>query len=243
MAEKIKSEFGQVDLADGYDLGEYRFAVAKVARCLIRARLICDPKFSRILDRSTWSIPSAEPQDPTMSKAEIAEGQLKQAKAANEHLWRNFIGPNGSGGVSLRDRLQSLKAMVNYFVKEFELDKAITQLRNGKKVEWEKLATWDKLTRIRGWLDRLPAPKDPGDCPVVIVDATTRRRLVNGKEEILTQSRFNVIQCLLKDYPRTLTKDALVKMSGHPGAVGIVKRLRNKNGRNRSSAGVLAAHY
>src|SRR5205823_5924315 len=46
-------------------------------------------------------------------------------------------------------------------------------------------------------------------CPVLVVDAAKCKLLVNDKEKTLTQSRFNVIQCLLNAYPDKLTKDAL----------------------------------
>ena len=229
MAEKVKSEFGQTDPVDGYDFGEYRYAVAKVARILIRARLLCDPKFRDTFDYSEWSIPPQKPHDSTITVAEIAEGFLKQAKAANSELWRTFIGPNGSGGVAPDDRLWALKIKVNILVDDFELDKAIEHLRKGKKVAWTRVAKWHHLPSIRGWLDRVPAPKNPVGCPVVIVDARTRRLLVNGKAKTLTQSRFNVIQCLLDQYPSKLNKDTLVTSSGHPDALGILKRLCRKD--------------
>lgn len=223
MAEKVKSKYGQVDAVDGYDLGEYRYAVAKVARFLIRARLICDPEFKCDIDRSAWSIPPYEPH-PSLSDSEIAEGFLRQAKAANRHLWGTFIGPNGSGGVSPHDPLKELKAMVNCFYDD--VDEAIAQLQNRKKVEWKRVAKWRYLSSIRDWLDRLPIPKDRAACPVVIVDSATYRFEVNGKEKTLNRTGFEVIKCLLNAYPGRLTKDALATTSHHTDAVGVLKRLR-----------------
>jgi len=62
-------------------------------------------------------------------------------------------------------------------------------------------------------------------CPVVL-KARTDRPLVRGKGvACLNQAGFNVIKALLIVWPERLSKDELVKKSGHKDAVGILTRL------------------
>lgn len=66
--------------------------------------------------------------------------------------------------------------------------------------------------------DKRASPQVLSECPVEL-RGPGRRVLVLGKQKPrLTQAKYNVIDALTRCWPRTLTKDELVKSSGHTDA-------------------------
>ena len=110
----------------------------------------------------------------------------------------------------------------------------LTQLRDGQRIDWPKVAEWELLDGIRDGLDALPAGEtlssgQQSDCPVVIVNQKQRLVEVLGQSKQLTVPRFAVVKALVEQYPGTCTKDELVTKSGRDGAVNVLKGLRSSD--------------
>jgi hypothetical protein len=81
--------------------------------------------------------------------------------------------------------------------------------------------------------DREPAPAAPGSGPppetsrpAVILGKPSDKPKVRGKEvPRLSGPRYNVVKALSDAWPGSLSKDELVRKSGHSDAVNILKRL------------------
>lgn len=97
--EAMTNESNSVDPVDGFDLGDYRYAVAKYVKLLIRARATAEPDFLSHEQYQRWKLSNIA------ADAYSIERLLQLAAAAHDHLWRNFIGPHGSGGGPRRDDL------------------------------------------------------------------------------------------------------------------------------------------
>lgn len=202
---------------DGYDLGDYRYAVAKVIKLLIRARAKAEPDFLSGTEYVAWRLSDIH-DDRT-----DAQTLLKLAQVATRELWQKYIGPNGSGGVRGDDPHGELKEAVV----QFTMYGAYCELEPDMgQIDWKNVANWSALPRIRAGLDALPHPShvDPA-CPVEIGDPKTRDVLVRGKVKRLTAGQFNVIETIVTHFPHKLTGDQLVKASGHRDAVNMLKKI------------------
>ena len=82
-----------IDPVEGFDLRQYQNAVAKYVKLMIRVRAKHEPKFLSRTQYERWHLSdiAADPHS--------VEALLRMAEAAHDHLWRQFIGPHGSGGV------------------------------------------------------------------------------------------------------------------------------------------------
>jgi hypothetical protein len=90
---------------------------------------------------------------------------------------------------------------------------------------------------------RGPAPLDEGPAgriaaPSVVLGELKDRPKIRGVEvPRLSRARYDVVRALLAVWPETLNKDELVARSGHGGAVGILKALKqNKKSPEWASA-------
>jgi len=211
------------DPFDDFDLREYRDAVAKFVRLMIRARVKAQRQAISQGDRERWGLGNIA-SDPTS-----LERLLLAAAAAYDRLWREFIGPAGSGGIHPDDPLAKLKEQVVHFMFETPPSDLLAQLRRGEQINWGKAAKWECLSAIRDGLDSLPTVDstrgEESECPIVLSDRGLREVTVNGRTKQLTLVRWNVIEALVENYPNTMTKDQLVANSGHTDAVNILKRL------------------
>ena len=89
------STIGQIDPYDGMDLGAYRYAVARLLRLLIRARLTQESEFLSEDDRQRWQEKLIEPDSHTI------ESLLHEVSRANDVLYNNVLGPENSELVNL----------------------------------------------------------------------------------------------------------------------------------------------
>jgi hypothetical protein len=87
-------------------------------------------------------------------------------------------------------------------------------------------------TRLeRWWLGlRAGSPSPPAvtvvvDPPVKLNEKDHSAIVLGVRKDGLTDARFAVIQALLKVWPEGLSKDQLVRQSGHDDAVNVLKRL------------------
>ena len=122
----MTSDKNSIDPIDGYDLRQYRNAVAKYLKLMIRARAKSEPNFLTPVEYSRWHLSKIAADQQT------AEELLRMAKAAHDHLWRDFIGPHGSGGVHPDGPRGEVKgAVVSYTTNDPHL-KALESLRYSK---------------------------------------------------------------------------------------------------------------
>jgi hypothetical protein len=150
-----------------FDLGEFRYAVARYVKFLIRARWKCQPEFLSEEELAAWSL------------ADIGHDNwpawqlLDQAALALAHLNRHFLPRCGSGGVRETDdatpvgRLIRAVAFLAYIdgggpEHNGALVDAARRLREGQTVDWAALVAWDDLQAIRADLDGLPHPAGEG---------------------------------------------------------------------------------
>ena len=83
-----------VDPFDGFDLREYRNAVAKFVRLMIRARAKVQPRSIKQSEHERWSL-----QDITTDAMSL-ERLLLAASAAYDHLWRKFMRIPGRSAIA-----------------------------------------------------------------------------------------------------------------------------------------------
>ena len=219
------SEFGSnVDPVDGFDLTQYRNAVLKYVKLMIRARTKEEPDFLDGAQYDRWKL--SDIADDTYS----IEALLPMAEAAREHLWREFIGPHGSGGVAADDPRGELKQAVVRFAMGTSPEALLRQWRDRSSINWDEAAEWGLLDEIRDGLDGIPsAGSGQSGCPVVILDHKQRLVEVLGQKKELSQARFAIIKALIEQYPGTHTKDELVSVSGREGALSSLKGLRDND--------------
>lgn len=216
-----------VDPFDDFDLREYRHAVATFVRLMIRARAKAQPRFLRRSECERWGL--ADITSDPMS----LERLLLAAKAAYERLWRDFVGPAGSGGIAPDDPLAEFKEQVVHFMFETPPDELLARLRRNQTINWRQAAQWESLPAIRVGLDALPVfdstEEDQSACPIILGSQKLRQVTVNGKETSVTEGQWDVLQALVDVYPDTMTKDELVVSGNHTDAVNILKRLTKRD--------------
>lgn len=145
---------GQIDPYDGMDLGAYRYAVARLVRLLIRARLLQEPEFLGRDDRRRWDEETIEGGSRTI------ESLLQEVVRANEYLYNNVLGPGISTGIAPGDpRCQLKEAVVAMMTSLWSLSNEwIDMARNGKRLDWDEIIPIDRVRVIRDGLDSLPHP-------------------------------------------------------------------------------------
>jgi hypothetical protein len=206
--------------------GEYRYAAARFIKLLIRARAKVEPNFLCDHEYRRWELSRIRDDRGSV------EHLLLMAAAAYDDLWRQFIGPNGSGGVAVDDPLGELKERIVQFCFTSPPSELLNQIRTGQTIDWPRTASWGTLSAIRDGLDALPHPAEGTaashpECPVEMGACEERVAFVNGVRKRLTRGRYNVIQTLVNAFPATLTKDELIRLSGHSDAVNMLKALAN----------------
>ena len=217
----------QKDPFFGYDLGEYRYAAAKLVKLLIRARAKVEPDFLTDNEYRRWGLANIQDDPDTL------ETLVQTADVCNSYLWSSFIGPCGSGGVALDDPLGDLKALVIHFSISCEPSELRSRIRRGESIDWPKAAAWELLPAIREGLDGLPEPRGvrsgKAGLQVELGSSATKKAFAMGRPKDLSRPQYDVVKALTDAFPRTLTKDQLVEYSLHSDAIGILTRLRNKD--------------
>jgi hypothetical protein len=133
------------------------------------------------------------------------------------------------------DPIGELKQDVALFANwDCHLPDVIKKVQEGKRVSWQSVARWDRLSSIRDGLDSLPEPSTDesharGDCPVRITDEKGRWVEVLGQDKQLTPARFDVVRALIKQYPRTFNKDELIIVSKRGAALSALNGLRKSD--------------
>jgi hypothetical protein len=213
----------QTDPIDGYDLGEYRYAVARLVKLMIRARAKSDLRFLTDKQYEQWGLANIKVDGDSL------ELLLIKAKVAHHHLWNSYSGSK-SGGIELNDPLADVKEQVLRFNLSCNPDALLATLQRGTPIDWPRAAAWELLPKLRAALDGLPQARRARSTPVSPIElgsSTSQPVYVLGKPKSLTLTRFNVVTVLNRSFPATLTKDQLVKESGHEDAVNILKRLKD----------------
>jgi excisionase family DNA binding protein len=147
-----------------FDLGEFRYTVARYCKLLIRARWKCDPGFLDEADLAAWGL-----EDIGTDRWSACQ-LLDQAAAALGHLNRHFLPRCGSGGVRETDESTPEGRLIWVIAGLVPTDgggpahnaallEASRQLRDGKPLDWGALVEWDCLKEIRANLDQLPHPR------------------------------------------------------------------------------------
>lgn len=145
---------GQIDPYDGMDLGAYRYAVAKLLRLLIQARLKQEPEFLDQDDRQCWQV------EITQGGSRTIESFLLEARIANDFLCNTFLGPVNSFGIAPGDPRHRLKETVITVATSMwsEADQWIAKARSGEYIDWDAVIPIDVVCEIRDGLDSLPHP-------------------------------------------------------------------------------------
>ncbi len=147
-----------------YDLGEFRYVVARYVKLLIRARWCCEPRFLSEADLTAWGLADIATDQ---SKAALLMGQAADTLG---HLNYDYLPRCGSGGVKETDQStpagRLIWAVVDLVPTEggdrshnFALVEAAQALAEDKSVNWTTLVEWSTLPAIRADLDLLPHPK------------------------------------------------------------------------------------
>jgi hypothetical protein len=145
---------GQIDPYDGVDLGVYRYAVARLLRLLIRARLIQEPEFLTPDDRRRWQHETLQGDSRTI------ESFLLEVDKANDILYNTVLGPGNSVGIALNDpRAQGKETVISVMTSLWSLsDQWIDKASRGKQIVWDEVIPIDVVREIRDFLDSLPSP-------------------------------------------------------------------------------------
>jgi hypothetical protein len=225
----MSNESSSVDPVDGFDLGQFRYDAAAFIKLVIRARAKKTPDFLSEAEYQRWGLENIADEPATI------EFLLVQAEQQCEKIWRNYIGPHDSGGVDPDDPIGQLKQDIAFFANwDCRLRDVVEKVQEGKRVRWQSVARWDRLSSIRDGLDRLPEPTTGesharDDCPVRITDEKRRWVEVLGQKKRLTPARFDVVKALIKQYPGTFTKDELITVSKRGGAINVLRSLRDSD--------------
>ena len=230
----------------GVDRAEFRSAVLRYVKYLVRARWMCDPGFLSDEDLSRWGLQDIA--DERYQAWQLLEMAAKELADINQVIERC-----GTGGVSIELDLDSHEGRIANevaFLAESKggapyynaaLKKASERLQNQQPIVWSELVNWSQLGSIRDDLDQLwqeithagqtqqrgsevVAESDRvtlfqwGSDPIALVDGHPKERL--------TAAQFDVIQSLLEAGGR-LSLDELKARSGHPSAADILRDLRS----------------
>jgi hypothetical protein len=148
-----------------FDLGDFRFAVARYAKLLIRARWKSDPGFLSRQHLLAWGLQDIE------SDQWVSWKLLDQAAGALGILNMEYLPRCGSGGIRETDESTPAGRLISAVVGLAQvgdgggpehngaLREAARLLRDGKGVDWRALVAWDSLEAIRPDLDQLPHPR------------------------------------------------------------------------------------
>ena len=143
------STIGQIDPYDGMDLGAYRYAVARLLRLLIRARLTQESEFLSEDDRQRWQEKLIEPDSQTI------ESLLHEVCRANDFLYNQVLGPGNSVGIVPGDSRDQLKENVISVMTSLwsVLDEWIVNATKGEQIKWDDVIPIDSVRLIRDGLD------------------------------------------------------------------------------------------
>ena len=187
------STVGQIDPYDGMDLGAYRYAVARLLRLLIRARLTQEPEFLDPAEQRCWQL------DTFQDDSRGGESILIEAVKANDVLYNTLLGPVNSMGIAADDPRSELKEKVILLVQSIWswADQSIIKLQDGEQVDWDEIIPIDKVRIIRDGLDALPHPaKEASGTPDGPVPPSLFRW--NGKTAELTPKPWALVNFLWK---------------------------------------------
>ncbi len=139
--------------------GRFRYAAAGFLKNIILARLKFDKSFLTDKAYKQWKL------DKLRFDNVAPEQLLRQARTQLEKIERDFVGNRDSIAApeDEGERREQLLEDVIGFTTTDDLAGAIKLLRQGESVEWEPLARWDLLPKIRKALDFLPVPTAPSD--------------------------------------------------------------------------------
>ena len=152
-----------------FDLGDFRYAVARYAKLLIRARWKCEPGFLPTAQLAGWNL------SDIVADAWAAWRLLDQAASALGMLNAHFLPRCGSGGVRQTDGSTPAGRLISAVVGLADvgdgggpehngaLREAARLVRDGKVVDWRALVAWASLEVIRADLDQLPHPRREAD--------------------------------------------------------------------------------
>ena|GEM_PF-5679492 len=224
-----------------FDLSDFRWHAAALAKYLIRCREKSDPGFLGAPERyQRWELANI---------ARDRESQLvllKKAVVAARLILADMEAMGGSGGVQADDPLIDLKFMIANFADEAVIEKAIVAVRRGNHVQWKSLAHWQGLSAIRDGLDSLPTKRhDPDRPPLAFKQAPIAKSarvllfprghnpaaiIVKTFIRTLTAAQFDVLKALIEASPAGLSKHQLIARSHHGDAIGVLRRLARAHG-------------
>ena len=157
------------DFRPEFDLGAFRYAVAKYVKLLIRARWKDNPGFLSAQALTDWGL--LKINDDRILDNRIPTWRLmEEAAQALGVLNNEFIPRCGSGGIRIMTGDTSEIRLMNEIAflaawngggpyHNRELLTAATNLREGRAIDWNELVNWPRLPTIRADLDRLPHPR------------------------------------------------------------------------------------
>lgn len=154
------------DFIPTFDPGEFRYAVARYVRLLIRARLTQEPRFLSPAELATWDMKAS--QRDLLSTSQV----LELAAGALAHINTQFVPRCGSGGLQWPGDETPLGRLMLASVAlvpsegggpdhNGALIMAARDIRSGRSVDWNELVEWTSLPAIRVDLDQLPHPSPP----------------------------------------------------------------------------------
>lgn len=156
-------DVGEIFYPD-FDLGAFRYAVARYVKLLIRARWRCEPGFLADDDLAQWQLRDIE------DDSYPAWRLLSEAAEALAKLNTEFLPRCGSGGVRITDEATAVGRLISNVAglaetggggpyHNGELLLAAATLRKKSEADWASLVQWSLLREIRSDLDKLPHPQ------------------------------------------------------------------------------------
>jgi len=147
-----------------FDLGEFRYSVARYVKYLIRARRKWDAEFLSDAQLTRWELNNI--RDDKLQAWQL----LEMAAATLAILNTEFLPRCGSGGVIVNDDDTPVLRLINSVAflvppegggptHNQSLIDAAKVLRRQDAIDWESLADWETLSAVRDDLDLLPHPK------------------------------------------------------------------------------------
>ncbi len=201
---------------------ELRNAIAGLVKGLIRARARQASDFLTEAGYKRWGVEDIV--NETRSTAQL----LRQVQGLKQTFYNRFYDPPESipapSTTLEQDAADELYDLMSGFIFG-DLEHAIRAAAAGSPVDWDGLASWGELGRIRDLLDRLPASPGTGGIPGRPVVARSPRVTLYGRNEEpeidgrmkqrLTSKRYDLIRKLIETRPDRCSKTQLERITSN----------------------------
>jgi hypothetical protein len=205
------------DRPNGHQREHLREAGAGMVRYLMRARLKVQPNAFRPKQIARWDLEDWHADDRSVQHL------LQLAYNTILEINDKFLQRCGSGGlrVDCEDQDAELKEKIGFFVEhQCALPEALRACWTGTKLDWDGLARWDEIDRIRELLDDLPilhperesdrrSDETEIDQPIVLRGPSEQPIVLGTFVPMISKTQFHIVDLLIHVAPERLPVAAI----------------------------------